>query len=212
MTAGDDAEFRALTASDAIAMRSFSCRDFKAPWTEVIQDMIQGPLADLVAAGHDGTYGLLSDGVLLAVGAWTLDDSAPPVCRSEVIAVSNVGRRRKGYGRRLKGEEINAARAAGAGSVVSQVHWGNEIMALPARVQQALDVVRVVGNNAVHPGQIDFDDEDNADVAAALFDLTNLIVDKMITEPRTVEELYARLPQGALEAIVRRDQAPDSSS
>ena len=38
---------------------------------------------------------------------------------------------------------------------------------LPEMVQQSLDIVRVVGNNAVHPGQIDL--EDNPVVATQLF-------------------------------------------
>ena len=41
---------------------------------------------------------------------------------------------------------------------------------LPITVQQALDVVRVVGNNAVHPGQINVDDQE---VVGKLFSLIN---------------------------------------
>jgi hypothetical protein len=74
---------------------------------------------------------------------------------------------------------------------------------LPPRIQQAMDAVRVIGNNAVHPGQIDF--QDTPEVALALFDLVNLIVETMITQPRAVEDLYRRLPQGALDAIENRD-------
>ena len=74
---------------------------------------------------------------------------------------------------------------------------------LPRKIQQAMDAVRVIGNNAVHPGQIDF--QDTPEVALALFDLVNLVVESMITQPRAVEELYGRLPQGALDQIEKRD-------
>jgi hypothetical protein len=43
---------------------------------------------------------------------------------------------------------------------------------IPQRVQQALDIVRVVGNNAVHPGQIDL--RDDRDTALRLFQLVTL--------------------------------------
>ena len=46
---------------------------------------------------------------------------------------------------------------------------------ISAAIQQALDVVRVVGNNAVHPGVIDFND--NKAVAIQLFGLVNVIVE-----------------------------------
>ena len=39
-----------------------------------------------------------------------------------------------------------------------------------------------------------------------IFDLVNLIVDQMITHPRTVKEMYAKLPPSKLEAIERRDK------
>ena len=75
---------------------------------------------------------------------------------------------------------------------------------LPIKVQQALDTVRVVGNNAVHPGQIDL--KDDVDTANALFHLVNLIAEVMISQPKHVDELYHNLiPSSQRDAIVRRD-------
>lgn len=74
---------------------------------------------------------------------------------------------------------------------------------LDVRVQQALDVVRVVGNNAVHPGQIDLRDDRSA--AEKLFGLVNLIADIMISQPKHIAEMFGTLPEGARQAISRRD-------
>jgi len=70
-------------------------------------------------------------------------------------------------------------------------------------IQQALDVVRVIGNNAVHPGELDLRDDQGT--ALALFDIVNLIVEERITRPRTIKDLYSKLTQGELEQITRRD-------
>lgn len=76
---------------------------------------------------------------------------------------------------------------------------------LPAKVQQALDIVRVVGNNAVHPGQIDL--KDDIEIANSLFGLVNLIGDVMITQPKHIEEMYNTvLPDSQREAIEKRDK------
>jgi hypothetical protein len=74
---------------------------------------------------------------------------------------------------------------------------------LDRRVQQALDAVRVIGNNAVHPGQIDL--RDDRATAETLFKLLNLIVEKMISEPKHVDEVYQSLPESQLKAIEKRD-------
>jgi hypothetical protein len=74
---------------------------------------------------------------------------------------------------------------------------------LDGRIQQALDVVRVVGNNAVHPGQIDL--QDDKATAIKLFGLVNLIVEAMIATPKHIEKMYGELPPSALEAIKKRD-------
>ena len=75
---------------------------------------------------------------------------------------------------------------------------------LDVRIQQALDVVRVVGNSAVHPGQIDM--RDNSATARKLFDLVNLIADTMISQPKAVEAMYQGLPAGQLKGITDRDE------
>lgn len=75
---------------------------------------------------------------------------------------------------------------------------------LPVRVQQALDVVRVVGNNAVHPGEMSI--EDQPQTALALFGLVNLIVDNQISQPKHVAALFSGLPEGAKAAVENRDK------
>jgi hypothetical protein len=74
---------------------------------------------------------------------------------------------------------------------------------LDGRIQKALDVVRVIGNNAVHPGQIDL--RDDRATATQLFGLVNLIVEAMIATPKHIENMFAGLPAGVLKAIEKRD-------
>lgn len=74
---------------------------------------------------------------------------------------------------------------------------------LPVRVQQALDIVRVIGNEAVHPGQIDLNDDPG--IAQTLFSLVNMIAEKMITEPKQIESMFSSLPEGKREQIAKRD-------
>ena len=74
---------------------------------------------------------------------------------------------------------------------------------LEVEVKQALDVVRVVGNNAVHPGTIDL--KDDKETALTLLSLVNMIVERRIAGPKKLLGLFAGLPPGALQQIERRD-------
>jgi len=74
---------------------------------------------------------------------------------------------------------------------------------LSPRVQKALDAVRVIGNGAVHPGQIDL--QDDRATAETLFRLLNLVAEKMISEPKHVDEVYNSLPEEKRAAIEKRD-------
>jgi hypothetical protein len=76
---------------------------------------------------------------------------------------------------------------------------------LSTKIQQALDLLRVVGNNAVHPGQIDL--EDNRHIAVKLFDMLNFIAEELITKPKELDLLYRDIvPEETQEHIQRRDR------
>ncbi len=97
----------------------------------------------------------------------------------------------------LKGENINED----IGALVKR--------GLDPRIQKALDAVRVIGNNAVHPGTISLDDDKG--IALTLFDLINLIADRLISHPKEIDRLYeTKLPDGARQAIARRDGMPST--
>jgi hypothetical protein len=90
-----------------------------------------------------------------------------------------------------KGKNINDD----IGSLVSK--------GLETEIQQALDVVRVTGNNAVHPGAIDL--RDDKATATTLLQLVNLVVDRRISTQKRIAEMYSNLPPGALKQIQERD-------
>ena len=89
------------------------------------------------------------------------------------------------------GENINS-------DIASLVNKG-----LPIQVQQALDTVRVIGNECVHPGQINLND--NRDIAKKLFELINIIAQIMITQPKEIANIYNTLPKEKLDGIINRD-------
>ncbi|MEP4120689.1 MAG: DUF4145 domain-containing protein [Gilvibacter sp.] len=75
---------------------------------------------------------------------------------------------------------------------------------LSPMIQKALDIVRVVGNESVHPGVIDL--RDDPATATKLFQLTNIIADTMISQPKQIGELYEEIiPEGKKEGIENRD-------
>lgn len=75
---------------------------------------------------------------------------------------------------------------------------------LPTIVKKALDAVRVIGNKAVHPGQIAFDVDDKT-TAETLMKLLNIITERMISEPKEIDGIFDALPQSAKDSIKKRD-------
>lgn len=74
---------------------------------------------------------------------------------------------------------------------------------LSPQLQKRFDIIRIVGNNAVHPGEININD--TPEIASSMFKLVKFIADKMITEPKELDNLYGDLPEKALTAITARD-------
>ena len=75
---------------------------------------------------------------------------------------------------------------------------------LPLEIQKSLDIVRVIGNESVHPGTLDL--KDDKETAMALFSLLNLIVINRITQPKEIDALYGKLPPTKLKGIKDRDK------
>jgi Domain of unknown function (DUF4145) len=71
-------------------------------------------------------------------------------------------------------------------------------------IQKSLDIVRVIGNESVHPGTIDL--RDDPSITTRLFSLVNIIADVMITQPKMIEETYGLIPDGKKEGISSRDK------
>lgn len=75
---------------------------------------------------------------------------------------------------------------------------------LNSQIQKSLDILRITGNNAVHPGEINI--EEKPDLVLKLFELINFIAEKMITEPKEIESFYEELPENAKNQIKNRDE------
>jgi len=76
---------------------------------------------------------------------------------------------------------------------------------MPPEIQRALDVVRVIGNDAVHPTNR-MDLKDDKDTVTTLFNLVNLINNFVITQSRQIDELYSHLPKEKKKGIEKRDR------
>jgi len=77
-------------------------------------------------------------------------------------------------------------------------------LGLDSHVQQALDVIRVTGNNAVHPLEMNL--EDDHDSVLVLFEMINFIVEERISRPLKTQDRFANLPEKARLAIEKRDK------
>lgn len=71
------------------------------------------------------------------------------------------------------------------------------------RLIRAADTLRIAGNSAVHPGEMDEQDIDN--ICNGLFGLLNLIVHAGITQPKEWDAMYQCLPERPREAAEKKD-------
>jgi len=76
---------------------------------------------------------------------------------------------------------------------------------MPPDIQKALDVVRVIGNDAVHPANR-MDLKDDKETVTLLFNLVNLINNFVISQRRQIDELYSHIPKEKKKGIEKRDE------
>lgn len=121
----------------------------------------------------------------------------------EARAINSLSPRASAALLRLALEELLpqvGAKKAGIDKMIGEL-VGNGI---PKEIEQALDGMRVIGNEAIHPGVIDV--EENPEIVAALFRVLNFIVDRMITQKNDINDIYKHIPQNKLDGIIERNQ------
>lgn len=72
------------------------------------------------------------------------------------------------------------------------------------RTRKMLDSVRIFGNESVHPGEINLNDDQA--LAISLFDFVNLIVWDTITHDNYVNTVYSRVPEDKRKGVEDRDR------
>lgn len=74
---------------------------------------------------------------------------------------------------------------------------------LDGTLQQAMDYLRLTGNGAVHPREVQL--EDGRQNVEALFVVLNVVVERLVAVPQRIAALYAGLPESKRQAVDKRD-------
>ena len=70
--------------------------------------------------------------------------------------------------------------------------------------QKALDSMRVIGNESIHPGELNI--RDDYEIAIQLFKIMNFIIEDIIVRPKGIEAIYDIIPDSKKAQIKRRDK------
>jgi hypothetical protein len=79
---------------------------------------------------------------------------------------------------------------------------------LPHEVQKTMDLMRFNGNESAH----EFHHDDTPETATTLFNLLNIVVERLITGPKQLDELYEGLPETFRQQVERRDKGSGSKT
>jgi len=74
---------------------------------------------------------------------------------------------------------------------------------LDKRIQKALDSVRVIGGEAIHPLQMDLKDDQTT--ANSLFEIVNVIINSTISKNKKIDDMFEKIPDSKKQAIENRD-------
>lgn len=84
-----------------------------------------------------------------------------------------------------------------------KIHWLVKSGCLTEGIQESLDTVRLLGNEAVHPGQILL--LENSQTVTMLFSIVNEIAEAVLPQPKTASQIYPKFSDGKLDYIRKRD-------
>lgn len=76
---------------------------------------------------------------------------------------------------------------------------------IPEHIQQGLDAIRVYGNEGIHAGEINLNDDQ--DTVMFLFGLINIMVEELISRKKKIKDFYSKLPVSKIKGIANRDKS-----
>jgi len=144
MAGGATLRLGPLAADHQDELATFRCRQFKAPWTDGIEELVQTRLAGELELGAIEALGLWRDDLLVGVVAWSRQPARPEVLHCVLLAV-RTGHLRRGHGMRLKSALLEHGRAAGALAIESDVHFDNDPM-LELNLKLGANIERISGD------------------------------------------------------------------
>ena len=106
----------------------------------------------------------------------------------EAAVVANKSPRAAAALLRLALQEFCKLQGCSEGNLIEQIKCLETKKGLPARVVKAMDALRLTGNDAVHPDKVGIDIATTPDIVPKLFRLINLIAEKVISEPKRLDE------------------------
>ena len=104
---------------------------------------------------------------------------------------------------RLSVEKLVNELSAEGRTLDDKIGWLISEKGLSVEIQRMLDIVRVIGNEAVHPGSMDL--KDDTATASMLLNTLNLIAMQLLTQPRLIEEQWKAVPAKKRKAAEDRD-------
>jgi hypothetical protein len=76
------------------------------------------------------------------------------------------------------------------------------------QIQKHMDSLRVTGNDALHPAEIDKENGETKETALQMFDLLNIVAKTLISDPKAIDEFYnSNVSDTQKDAINRRDNS-----
>ncbi|MGU9951442.1 MAG: DUF4145 domain-containing protein [Gammaproteobacteria bacterium WSBS_2016_MAG_OTU1] len=123
------------------------------------------------------------------------DDNMPPNIKeiyNEATAIANKSPRAATALMRLALQELCKELQCEGKTLQENIDFLVREKRITSSIEKAMDAVRIVGNEAVHPGTIDL--QDNVEMAATMFKLINFIVQQTISVPKEIESIHDSLP------------------
>lgn len=122
---------------------------------------------------------------------------------NEASAVANKSLRAAAALLRLALHELCKYLGAKTKNLQTDIDFLMQEKGLPSKIVEAMDIVRIVGNDAAHPGEIEVGNK--PEIVEALFRLINFIAEKMISEPKRMEEEISKVNQILPDSKKRRN-------